>query len=131
MNRGPIACTIDASPIEKYTTGIAKGWSLMTDHVVSVVGWGTDPTDGLYWIVRNSWGEYWGESGYVRVKSGALQLEQHCVWAVPGDYTAPERKNQFHCHEDGANCESKTKLLQKKAQQRRSELLSREETEAR
>ena len=33
----------------------------MTDHVVSVVGWGTDADEGLYWLVRNSWGENWGE----------------------------------------------------------------------
>ena len=38
--RGPIACTIDAAPIEKYTGGIAKGWSLMTDHVRC---WTLDP----------------------------------------------------------------------------------------
>jgi cathepsin X len=54
-NRGPIACGIDANPLLKYTSGIAKGFSLMTDHVVSVVGWGTDPVEGQYWIVRNSW----------------------------------------------------------------------------
>jgi cathepsin X len=36
FNRGPISCTIDAAPIEKYTGGIAKHWSIMTDHVVSV-----------------------------------------------------------------------------------------------
>jgi len=107
FNRGPIACGIDAAPILKYTTGIAKGFSMQVDHVISVVGWGTDATEGMYWIVRNSWGEYWGEQGYIRVKKGALALEQQCSWAVPDTFTAPENNNQVHCYEDGSNCASK------------------------
>ena len=102
--RGPIACTIDAAPITKYTGGIATEKSFMTDHVISVVGWGTDATEGLYWIVRNSWGEYWGENGYVRVKSGALALEDACAWATPGTFSAPEFDNIYKCYEDGSNC---------------------------
>merc|ERR1712183_360031 len=95
--RGPIACTIDANPILNYEEGIEGTYSYRVDHVVSVVGWHTDPTEGFHWIVRNSWGEYWGEMGYIRVKEGALALEQGCAWAVPGDFTAPERHNQVHC----------------------------------
>merc|ERR1711998_25073 len=57
FNRGPIACTIAADDIRNYEGGIATGGG-WTDHVVSVVGWGTDPEEGLYWTVRNSWGEY-------------------------------------------------------------------------
>mmetsp|Transcript_133487 Transcript_133487/g.285432 ORF Transcript_133487/g.285432 Transcript_133487/m.285432 type:complete len:664 (+) Transcript_133487:74-2065(+) len=109
FNRGPISCGIDASPILNYQSGIVEHrFSLMQDHVISVVGWGTDAKEGLYWIVRNSWGEYWGEQGYVRVKSGSLALERSCSWAVPGEFTAPEKDNQFHCFEDGSNCKSKT-----------------------
>merc|ERR1712039_614434 len=104
FHRGPIACGIDANPIENYQTGIARGYSLLTDHVVSVVGWGTDPTEGMYWIVRNSWGEFWGEQGYVRVAKGALLVEDQCTWAVPSGYTAPEMGNQVHCWEGGDNC---------------------------
>merc|ERR1712093_563523 len=94
-NRGPIACHVDATPLRNYTGGIVTVVSTKTHHSISVVGWSTDPKDGLYWIVRNSWGEYWGEQGFFKVKSGALAIEQHsCSWATPKDFTAPERHNQ-------------------------------------
>ncbi|KAE9549194.1 hypothetical protein FO519_007589 [Halicephalobus sp. NKZ332] len=39
------------------------------DHGVAIIGYGT--ANGIpYWIVRNSWGTGWGESGYVRIKRG-------------------------------------------------------------
>jgi len=103
-SRGPIACSIDASKLEKYTGGIAKGFSLIPNHVISVTGWGTDEKEGLYWIIRNSWGEYWGEAGFARVKAGSSALQMQCAWAVPGEFTAPENKNGIHCSEDGTNC---------------------------
>merc|ERR1712118_266428 len=106
FSRGPIACGIDANPLRDYTSGIATATSTDTDHVISVVGWGTDAKEGLYWIVRNSWGEDWGEQGYVNVKSGSLALEQACAWATVKDYTAPEKGNQFACFEDGSNCDA-------------------------
>jgi len=106
FNRGPIACTIDAGPLEQYETGIVTQRGSGTDHIISVVGWGTDSKEGLYFIIRNSWGEYWGEQGYARVKSGAASLSS-CSWAVPKDFTAPEKSNQFPCFEDGSNCQKK------------------------
>lgn len=102
--RGPIACGIDAGPILKYTTGIATGAGQGVDHVISVVGWGKDPKEGNYWIVRNSWGEFWGNMGYVNVKFGALFIESQCAWATLMDYTAEEKGNQVHCYEDASNC---------------------------
>jgi len=105
FHRGPIACSIDSVPLNNYTTGIVTAKGGATNHVVSIVGWGTDVEHGLYWITRNSWGEYWGEHGYVRVQSGALSIDESCVWALPKDFTAPERRNQFHCYEDGSNCQ--------------------------
>ena len=103
--RGPISCGIDAMPIEKYTGGVVTKGGREVDHVVSVVGWGEDATDGPYWIVRNSWGEYWGEMGYVRVAKGknVLKLESQCSWAVPGAFT----EANYPCYEDGTNCLAK------------------------
>jgi len=105
-NRGPISCGIDAMPLLNYESGIVKTKGSGVDHVISVVGWGTDPTDGFFWIVRNSWGEYWGEMGYVRVAKGALLVEDQCAWAVVKSYTALELDNQVHCHEGGDNCKA-------------------------
>merc|ERR1719399_686231 len=103
--RGPIACGIDAAPILKYQGGIVDEAGSGIDHVISVVGWGKDDASGKqYWIVRNSWGEYWGEMGYVRVAKGnnALHLEEQCAWAVPDVFT----ETNFPCNEDGSNCKA-------------------------
>jgi len=103
-NRGPISCGINALPLLNYEGGIYVGKSYTTDHVISVVGWGTDSTVGQYWIARNSWGEYWGEMGFFRVAFGSLHIESQCAWAVPGTYSAAELDNSFPCHEGGDNC---------------------------
>jgi len=106
--RGPISCEVDADPLDEYTTGFVTESGRGTNHIISVVGWGTDPQVGKYWIMRNSWGEYWGEHGYAKVKFGAINIESSCAWAVVKDYTAPEKHNQFPCTEDGSNCKSST-----------------------
>jgi len=104
--RGPIACGIDATYLLNHEGGVVHTEGSGIDHVVSVVGWATDAKEGFYWLVRNSWGEFWGEMGYVRVAEGALDLEDQCSWAVPGAFTAPEFGNQFPCHEGGDNCKA-------------------------
>ncbi|KAH0785789.1 Clan CA, family C1, cathepsin L-like cysteine peptidase [Histomonas meleagridis] len=68
---GPACVAIDAShwSFQLYTSGIydePRCSSTALDHCVGCVGFGVEGTTN-YWIVRDSWGESWGEDGYIRM----------------------------------------------------------------
>ena len=55
------------------------------NHGVVVVGYGNE--DGRdYWIVRNSWGNTWGEAGYMRMARNIVNPRGLCGIAMRASY---------------------------------------------
>lgn len=87
--RGPIACGVDStSELHNYTGGIFIDQTGAVDinHEISVVGFGVE-NGTKYWLVRNSWGQAWGDNGFFKIIRGVnnLAIESECTWAVPKD----------------------------------------------
>jgi cathepsin X len=95
---GPIACGIDAMPLLNYKGGIINEQGNSIDHVVEVIGFNNNEK---YWIIRNSWGSYWGEFSFARIGFGSLMLEEQCTWATIGTFSSPENNNLHPCSEGG------------------------------
>lgn len=66
----PISIAIAANAISQYSSGVFNNPKCGTqiNHGAVAIGYGVD-TDGTteFWLVRNSWGEDWGEQGYIRL----------------------------------------------------------------
>jgi len=77
---GPLAINVDASAWQLYESGVFTGCNQtnpIIDHVVQLVGYGSDDKGGDYWLVRNSWNPTWGEDGYIRL---ARPMTPTCGW---------------------------------------------------
>jgi len=64
----PLSIAVAASSNWQLYQGglLPASCSTQLDHGVFLVGQKTD-SDGSYWIVKNSWGPSWGESGFIRL----------------------------------------------------------------
>ena len=99
----PVSVAIEADhrSFQLYAGGVyaANDCGTQLDHGVLVVGYGFDadsPGHKHFWKVKNSWGDAWGEDGFIRIAKGGKGPAGQCgvasepVYPTMKDFAAPE-----------------------------------------
>ena len=89
LTHQPITSVINATAesFQLYASGILDDATCtgIPNHAVVLTGYGTFE-GSEYWIVKNSFGENWGESGYLRIAmkagDGICGIQTGAVWPV-------------------------------------------------
>lgn len=101
LGNHPVLVNIQASmPFFRfYKSGIIRANQFKycgerIDHSVLLVGYGEEKDGTKYWILKNSWGEDWGENGYFRLErgvntmyGGTCGILKHCTYPVFDNYS--------------------------------------------
>lgn len=101
VQNGPVGVAFEVyQDFYSYKGGIYHHTGLMdkfnplevTNHAVLAVGYGEDPnTKEKYWIIKNSWGDAWGENGYFRIRRGTDECNIESMAATAFSY--PDKTN--------------------------------------
>ena len=102
---GPISAGVCAEGFNGYTGGVFDtsqtcNTTSGVNHGIVLVGW-EDATQS--WILRNSWGASWGDSGYMRIRWGVNKVGYGAAYILyeeppaPGndDFDSPELIQSF------------------------------------
>ena len=81
---------------EAYTDGVFSQnlTNVSINHEISLFGWGVTQEGQNYWWGRNSWGVYWGQSGFFQMQMGSdnLGIETACTFGV-ASFDPPNKKS--------------------------------------
>ncbi|XP_039132647.1 zingipain-2-like [Dioscorea cayenensis subsp. rotundata] len=84
----PVSAAIDANSdaFQFYQKGVLTGnCGTDIDHGVTIVGYGSENGKD-YWLIKNSYGPNWGDSGYVKIQRNSHQPEGKCGIAMYPSY---------------------------------------------
>ncbi len=78
-SHGPVAAAIASNrAFQAYKSGIFDDESgVSPNHMMLITGW--DDKKGA-WLIKNSWGPDWGESGYAWVAYNKSKMGSYAVW---------------------------------------------------
>ncbi len=92
MRYGAVGCAIAADDAFMNNSASAvfdRTTSTDIDHDVILVGWDDSKGKNGAWILRNSWGESWCNSGYCDIGYGVNLVGTEAVWAVVNNPNPP------------------------------------------
>ncbi len=86
---GPLAVAVRATPaFQAYTGGVFDETDpLPINHGVTLIGWDDEKGDYGAWLIKNSWGPWWGstcdhgtERGYMWIAYGSNRIGEAASW---------------------------------------------------
>ncbi|EEF39872.1 cysteine protease, putative [Ricinus communis] len=89
--RQPVSAAVDATSelnFKYYGGGIfpPQDCGSTLTHAITIVGYGTSAEGTKYWLIKNSWGEGWGEGGYMRLQRDVGSYGGACGIALRASY---------------------------------------------
>jgi len=96
---GPVAASVRSTDaFHAYQSGVFDENAVGdTNHVIVLVGW--DESRGA-WLLRNSWGNDWGEDGYMWIEYGSNSVGKYAAWVMsvqqPKEDPPPPTQTERH-----------------------------------
>ncbi|KAH7650634.1 Fruit bromelain protein [Dioscorea alata] len=87
----PVSIGLNADNLIHYHSGIVDAASCVVkrktglNHAVTAVGYGVE-NGKKYWLLKNQWGNKWGEAGYVKLERDSIFKEGTCGLALYASY---------------------------------------------
>jgi cathepsin L len=82
LRYGPLSITVYVSPaFMAYTGGVfnERHPSTSINHAITLIGW--NDTKGA-WLIKNSWGAWWGEKGYMWIAYNSNNVGTGAAWVM-------------------------------------------------